>query len=157
MANISRKLTVGETHLCMGVFGNAIDYSAVLIHNYRAYPFQGAETAVTPNGELYFPSGVYQGDFSTNVANAAWLIHEMTHVWQHQQGMWLRARAIFNHKYPYGKLTKDSPGLTSWGVEQQASIVADYFLLTHRAKPENGSGALSDYERIIPFLPGRTK
>lgn len=157
MTNVSRTLTIGEFHVCQGVFGGAINYNLVRIHNYAAYPFQDKKTAVTPNGELYFPAGVYKPDFSVSLADAAWLVHEMTHVWQHQQGMWLRVRAVFNHKYPYGNLSDRSPTLTGWGVEQQASIVADYYLIRHGAKPEEGSGAVSDYERIIPFLPGRSK
>lgn len=87
MPGISRQLTPGELHYAMEVFGADLDYRKVLIHNTRAYFFQPTDTAITPNGEIYFPLQSYKPDFSTGISDAAWLIHELTHSWQHQKKM----------------------------------------------------------------------
>lgn len=154
MTAIARPLSPGELRLAGGMFGTAIDFARVRIHNRKAYFFQPAGTAITPNGEIYFPPQSYQADFSRTVGDAAWLIHELTHVWQHQRGMWVRVRGMLNRRYAYGDLSRAQKAFTSFGIEKQASIVADCFLLRHKARPTRGSGALADYERLIPFLPG---
>lgn len=48
----------------------------------------------------------------------------MTHIWQYQQGMQVFWRAVFNRRYAY---TLGKPFLT-YGIEQQARIVEDYYL-----------------------------
>ena len=51
-----RLLTAGEVVLAKTVFGSTIDYSTVWIHKDSYLPFnlQNANTAMTPNGEIYF-------------------------------------------------------------------------------------------------------
>lgn len=54
----------------------------------------------------------------------------MVHVWQHQQGMWVRTRGFFSWAANYSyKL--DKKRLKNYPMEQQAQIIADYWLL-HR-------------------------
>lgn len=149
--HIRRSLTPGELHHVTQVFGTALDHARVTIHNRRAYFFQPSDTAITPNGEVYFPPASYKPDFSTSVGDAAWLIHELTHAWQYQQGMWVKLRAVFNRNYHYGDLSRSRRPFLSYGIEAQASIVTDYFLLTHRHTPQRGSGSYRDYVDIIPF------
>ena len=148
-------MLANETRAARTVFGSAIDYSLVKIHNTKAYFFQPNGTAITPNGEVYFPKSDYLEDFGIRASNMAWLIHELTHVWQSQQGMWVRSRGMMNRNYTYGDLSESKLTLTDYGIEQQAAIVEDYFRTTHGLKPRNGSGSGGDYARIIPFLPGR--
>lgn len=52
-----RRLTPCEITLSRFLYKNAIDYSLVKVHNASYFPFglQNEETAVTPNGELYWP------------------------------------------------------------------------------------------------------
>lgn len=156
MASVSRDLTAGELAYAQAIFGADLDYAKVKIHNYRAYPLQASDTAVTPNGEAYFPAQSYKPDFAIDVDQMSWLIHEMTHCWQHQKGQWVRLRAIFDRTYDYGDLAVSTRVLVSFSIEQQASIVADYFRLKHGLNSEHGAGALSDYERVIPFPPPLT-
>lgn len=153
---IARPLTVRETRWARTVFGGALDYSRVLIHNSKAYFFQPSGTAITPNGQVYFAKADYLSDFGTRVSNMVWLIHELTHVWQSQRGMWVRLRGMTNRTYTYGDLFKSKLALNDFGIEQQAAIVEDYFRTTHGLKPRNGAGTIGDYVRTIPFLPGRT-
>ncbi len=154
-ADIARPLSDRELRYATGVFGSAIDYKRTKVHNTPAYFFQPNGTAIAPNGEVYFNKADYLPDFGINVSQMAWLIHELTHVWQHQQGMWVRARAISNRTYEYGDLSSSGRTLTSFGVEQQASIVADYFRIYHGMKPTRGSGAIADYIATIPFVQGK--
>lgn len=153
--DIARSLTARELRYAQSVFGVAIDYKRTKIHNTPAYFFQPNGTAIAPDGEVYFNKADYLDDFGVSVSQMAWLIHELTHVWQHQQGMWVRSRALLNRTYDYGDLSASKQSMTVFGVEQQASIVADYFRVYHRMKPIRGSGSLADYIAAIPFIQGR--
>lgn len=148
-----RPLTARETNLARRIFGNSIDYARVRIHSHKAYPFQPNDTAITPNGHIYFPSNVYQPDFSVRPDLAAWFIHEMVHVWQHQHGDWVRTKGMLFRTYKYGDITGTTRSFSSFLIEQQADIVSDYFRMTLGGKPTSGSGRIEDYRRIIPFLP----
>ncbi len=151
--SISRHLTVGELTYARSIFGQSVDYDRVFVHDEKAYFLQPDDTAITPNGEIYFPKPVYQADFSTDIGSAAWLIHELTHVWQHQHGVNVRLQGVLYRRYEYGNLTTEGKPFSSYYIEQQASIVEDYFRMTHGQGPRRGSGAKADYERTIPFLP----
>jgi len=155
--SISRALTPGELRYAMQVFGTALDYKRVNVHNERAYFFQPSDTAITPNGEVYFPPASYKPDFSGSITSAAWLIHELTHCWQYQQGMWVRVRAMLNRSYEYGDLSKSQKSFLSYGIEAQASIVEDYFLVAHGKTPQQGRGAYQDYVNLIPFAVGKNR
>ena len=60
-----RLLTLGEIKLAQSVFLSTIDYSKVWIHRESYLPFnlQDKNTAMTPNGEIYFRD-LYFDDFS---------------------------------------------------------------------------------------------
>jgi hypothetical protein len=150
---IARKLTVGEQTYASSIFGVAIDYARVLVHNEKYIFFQPSDTAMTPNGEIYFPAPSYKADFSTSIPDAGWIIHELTHVWQYQHGVNVRVQGMLHRTYEYGDLSGKGSAFTSFYIEQQASIVEDYFYITHGYGAQKGSGSRADYARIIPFLP----
>ena len=83
------------------VFANTIDYANVYIHNDEFLPFglQNDNTVMTPNGEIYFPKGLYRDDFSNLASQYASLrhlfIHEMVHVWQHQLGYSVMIKGLY--------------------------------------------------------------
>jgi hypothetical protein len=88
----SRPLTEAERNLAASVFGPSIDYSQVRIMRRSWWPFQTRNIAMAPNGNIYFhPKGdLWCSDFGgTHVHRQGLFIHEMTHVWQHQKGIWL--------------------------------------------------------------------
>lgn len=104
---IIRILTSGEISLARSVFEDTIEYNKVWIHNdsYLSAKMQGATTAMTPDGEMYYPDAVYSPDFSSRpipgsyetVARASHLfIHEMTHVWQYQRGYLVKLHGLFS-------------------------------------------------------------
>ncbi|MDB5918741.1 MAG: Rhs element Vgr protein, partial [Massilia sp.] len=51
--------------MASAVFGDAIDYAKVRIHNRRYLPFQPKNCAMTPNGRLYFHRSCFLDDFAT--------------------------------------------------------------------------------------------
>jgi hypothetical protein len=61
----------------------------VRVHNDEFLPFdlQPDNTAMTPNGEIYFNPSRFKEDFSLSTPrDQHWLMHEMVHVWQYQLG-----------------------------------------------------------------------
>lgn len=133
----SRKLTAGETALARRVFGNSIDYDAVTISEGKFIAFQPYGTAMAPNGHLYM-YGCYKDDYSHE--NDRWqshFIHEMTHVWQQQnkvlnpvaEAMKLSLKFRFNYDAAYDYKLDGKKDLLDYNMEQQASLVQDYFML----------------------------
>lgn len=86
-----RRLTENEVRMAKQVFADSIDFHHIKI--YRGIPLiPNANTAIAPNGNIYFPRKHCPDDFTqAGIAYKIWLIHELTHVWQHQRGhkVWL--------------------------------------------------------------------
>ncbi|GAB2612961.1 PAAR domain-containing protein [Novilysobacter erysipheiresistens] len=128
-----RGLTGGEIAMARQVFGEAIDYGSVKIHNHGYwlfFGFQQEDTAVAPNGEIYLPADLFKPDFSLlGPTEQRLLIHELTHVWQYQLGYPIkRVRAVRPHMsyaYTLGLGRK----LHDYNMEAQGNIIADYFTL----------------------------
>ena len=75
-------------------------------------------------------------------------MHELTHVWQHQNGMWVRTRGLFSNFADYNYSLDSKKKLSDYGMEQQASIVADYFILKTYGVAGFIKGIQRDYVRI---------
>ena len=138
----SRPLTEGEKNLAQSVFGESLQLTNIQIVAHRAIL---KDYAMSPNGHIYFNIQNWSDDFSAcSLAKQSWLIHELTHVWQIQQGLAVLRNALFNRKYSYvleqGKL------FLSYGIEQQAQMVQDYFI-----RRELGQDCQA-YVACIPFL-----
>jgi hypothetical protein len=146
-----RPLTPGEIALARLVFGDAIDYARVGIANRKWIFFQPRRTTMAPMGSIHFhPAGeLYRDDFGdAPLAAQGLFIHEMVHVWQHQQGIFLPLRRHPFCRYDY-TLVPDRP-LTGYGLEQQAEIVRHAFLLRHGASVP-GAPSAAALEAILPF------
>ncbi len=128
-----RLMTLGEIAMAKRVYGHSIAYNRVWIHcdSYLPFGLQFKDYAMTPNGELWFRKKMYRDDFSSTQAvieDKYIFIHELGHVWQQQHGQWVRFRGAFSWAADYTyKLDKGK--LTDYSLEQQASILADYWLL----------------------------
>ncbi|HYD19013.1 MAG TPA: hypothetical protein VEF76_11090 [Patescibacteria group bacterium] len=164
-----RRLTAGETALAKTVFGDSVDYARVWLHDRRILPFgfQRREQAVAKANHISFPRSAYAEDFSkeTDAQKQSVFIHEMTHVWQHQNKVVHTPLAAFKetlrHKFNYQKcyLHRLDPAkdLLGYGFEQQAAIVQDYFLLTRHSvtasfknrRLECPEDLLAKYERVL--------
>jgi hypothetical protein len=143
-APTERALTSGELAMLRPVFGASIDYDKVRVVHGKYTRFQDDQTYMTPDDHMYAPGDLYEDDFSrTDPYLQATMVHEMTHVWQHQSGMDMISAGLITFKafdgdygaaYPYSLVA--GRDLTEYNVEQQATIVEDWFLIaTYAAWP----------------------
>lgn len=148
-----RPLTPGEVALARSVFGDAIDYARVALCRSKWAFFQPRGVVMAPLGRIHFhPAGtLWRKDFAdAHVSDQGLFVHEMTHVWQHQQGLFLPLR---RHPFcRYGYALKPGQPLRRYGIEQQAEIVRHAFLL-RRGATVAGAPALAQYESLLPFRP----
>ncbi len=135
---MSRLMTDEEIKMVRDIFGDSLPYSRIRCHR------MVGTTSITPIGNPYFSDNRYCADFSNPPGTeeqrdlAQWVfVHELTHVWQHYHGINVIRHALCISKLPIKYddaynyfLIKDKPFL-SYNIEQQASIVADYWALFH--------------------------
>lgn len=133
----SRKLTDGEIDLAKSVFGDAVDYAAVRIVNGKFAFFQSKHTSMAPDGNIYMAASLRADDYSReDPVTQSVFIHEMAHVWQYQNkilhplktGAKLMLRHAFRYRSAYPYRLDAKKDLTDYNMEQQASIIQDYFL-----------------------------
>lgn len=143
----SRLLTEDENKLARSVFGDSIQLENVrlktawwVLKNY----------AVSPNGNIYFNPADWIADFSqASLGKQSWLIHELTHVWQLQQGLKVIRGAVINRRYSYKVIAGKS--FFNYGIEQQARMVQDYFVRCQLGQE------CDDLKLCIPFLQVQAK
>ncbi len=146
-----RPLTPSEIDLARSVFGDAIDYAPVRLHRRKWAFFQPRGVVMAPDGHIWFhPKGQsYCDDFCASDLDAQGLfLHEMTHVWQRQQGIYLPLR---RHAFcRYGYVLKPGQGFGRYGLEQQAEIVRHAFLI-REGRTVPGAPSLDQYRSVLPF------
>lgn len=145
----SRPLTPGEVDMLTSVFGRALPYDRIRIHACKACFLQPGDTAMAPDGHVYFPPAHHREDFSTApLADRAWLVHEAAHLYQyHALGWNVKLRGLLDRRYGY-RLT---PGrrLQDYGLEQQGAIAQDYYTLRHGGHSRRPY-RLADYDTLFP-------
>ncbi len=144
-------MTSREVALARSVFKNAIDYDKVRIHNRRWWWFQPRRITMAPDGHLWFhpKSDLFCVDFcDRDTALQGLFIHEMTHVWQHQSGVFLPLKRHPFCRYDYS--LKPGWTLKQYGIEQQAEIIRHIFMLRNNVKVP-GAPPLSHYDGILTF------
>ncbi|HEX7781996.1 MAG TPA: vgr related protein [Sphingobium sp.] len=135
------------------MFGDAIDYDAVRIHNRKWWPFQPRRVTMAPDGDLWFhpKNGLFCDDFCTSpMEHQGLLIHEMTHVWQaqHRGRYWL---PLMRHPFcRYDYTLEPGKPFDRYGIEQQAEIVRHAFLLKQGVRLKDRP-PLEVYEAVLPF------
>jgi len=132
-----RNLTAGEIALAKLIFKNSIDYTKVKVHNGKYIFFQPGNSGMTPNGEIY-ANGVYSNDYSRqSTLMKGFLLHEMVHVWQYQLNILNPVTSAiaenishgFDYNRAYVYTLMEGKDLLDYGMEQQAAIVEDYYLV----------------------------
>lgn len=154
MERKKRQLTEGERSIAASVFGTAIDYDAVRLQQRKWFPLQPRHVVMAPRGHIHFhPRGdLWSDDFAAQSLHGQGLfIHEMTHVWQHQSGIFLPVARHPFCRYSYS--LKPGWPFRRYGIEQQAEIVRHLFLLRNQ-QPVPGAPSLEQLESIVPFETG---
>ena len=149
----SRGLTDAEISISRCIFGDAIEYEFVTLICRKWFVFQPRNVLMAPNGHIWFhPDGhLWREDFGeAPLSSQAHFIHEMTHVWQHQQGVNLIFKRHPFCSYDY-KLVPDQ-AFENYGIEQQAEIVRHAFMLQQGVRLA-GKPPLDHYRAILPFRP----
>jgi hypothetical protein len=155
-----RPLTTGEIEMARSVFKDSIDYSRVRISDKVIFPLiQKKGRAMAGHNVVSFPGPSYRYDFSaeTDPVRRSVFIHEMAHVWQHQTGVLHTYRSFmremmkhkFNNSALYRYTLDPARDLTSYGLEQQAMILQDYFLLTRHGLVSSHRRVRSNAERGV--------
>lgn len=133
----ARPLTDGEIRLARSIFADSIDYAAIRIHDRTYLPGLPAHTAMAPNGQIYMAKN-HRPDYAAAPPHMqAFFLHEMTHVWQYQNNIFnpvkeaakLSIKHRFNYDAAYPYMLDAAKDLMSYNMEQQASIVEDYFYI----------------------------
>ena len=128
--NRVRKLTAGERLIVASIYGEAIDTNTIELRRRKWWPFQPHDVVMAPCGHVHFHprSDLWREDFSLAGAVLRGLfVHEMCHIWQSQQGLFLPLRRLPFARYAY--TLKPGKPLKSYGIEQQAEIVARTYLM----------------------------
>ena len=154
----SRGLTEGEISEAKKIFFDSIDYAKVKIHNgeYLWFGLQPDDTAMTPNGEIYFNPKHFVEDFSKKEQEALiWFIHEMVHVWQHQLGYPVKWRGAIRLELDYRYTLDESKTLADFNMEAQGNVLADFWALKRyppRPRAFNERKHINDlslYEKVL--------
>ena len=148
----SRVLTSGETTLLRSVYGSGIDYQRVRIHDEKWAFFQPSDTAMTPNGEMYWPPAHYEADFSTaSLFKRAWFVHEGAHLYQYYGLHWsVIARGMVDRNYNY-TLDPAKTRLRDYGLEEMGDIASDYYTLRVGGSISPRTYALANYAALLPI------
>jgi hypothetical protein len=151
-----RGLTPGEIEMASLLFGGAIDYARVRVHDRRYLPLlQPKNCAMTPNGSMYFHHSCFLPDYSVgNPTVIHWFMHEMAHVWQHQLGYPVRLRGAIRIKLSYHYELREDATLADYNMEAQGDLLADYFALKFLRQPRimrqrRHAHELALYEQVL--------
>lgn len=147
-----RPLTANEIQLVQSIFADSINCETVKIF---AMPFDWLKlnTAMSFGGHIYFPRRFFCDDFTQhNNAMKRWFIHEMTHIWQSQNGfpvlfagvfIFLSGGYFFQAAYRYAH--KINKKFNQLNMEQQAEVIADFFTTLDTAQKNRLSPLLRDF------------
>lgn len=153
--SLARPLTDGEKAMAVTLYGDAIDLTQVELRRRKWFPFQPRGVVMAPCGHIHFHprTDVWSDDFSQDALSLqGLLIHELCHVWQWQQGIFLPLRRHPFCRYDY--VLEPGKPFDRYGLEQQGEIVRHAFLLMRGAAlPDRPP--LAAYRAVLPFQQTR--
>lgn len=102
---------------------------------------------------------IWRADYSSASDNIKWIfVHEMVHVWQstHGQNNIVNGIKIW-HKFDdyddaYNYNLDDSNSLYGHNMEQQASIIPDYWFVLRNLTPKYNRGMRAQLKDYSPFI-----
>ena len=148
-ARHARSLSEGEKALARAMFGGAIDLDRVEVRGAKWWPFQPRAYIMAPMGHIHLhpESTAWREDYAVaEIGLRALFLHELTHVWQHQRGLFLPIRRHPFCRYAY-TLVPGRP-LERYGIEQQAEIVQRTYLL-RLGFPAGDAEAQAAHEAVV--------
>jgi type VI secretion system secreted protein VgrG len=165
---MQHKLNVNERQLLSTVFKQTLPYDSIVckVNTLKTGP---KGNSITIAGTPHFDAEIYCGDFSepSVLKNENYKVsiffHEMTHVWQYFHGIsvWRSAaQVLFDYHFKYGEgypySLRSGRKFSQFNIEQQASIVEDYWRLTQSQPPPyvntDPNPTLSEYRACIDEL-----
>lgn len=153
MKRLLSEFEQGEASL---VFGTSIDFTHVRVVEDAEWPDTVARVAarlfghqppshnaITLGNQMYFPVRLHTNEqpFDSNaISEMAWLVHELTHVWQYQhsgpiyllQALWAQIK-LGPEAYSYGweqglrQALLEGKSLDSFNREQQGEIARHFY------------------------------
>lgn len=129
----TRSLTQIEQKEALNIFGDSINYSKVLVDEHSFIAWLGAKiNRRSGMGVTIFHTINFNQKLKTASGNSdmKWLIHELTHVAQMEYAGSQYLIEAFHAQVTegYGYTLGEKPDLRDYNREQQASIVADYYI-----------------------------
>lgn len=141
----TRNLRNEERDLVLKIFKGKVNPDLIKVHEGKYLgKVQDDMVAMTPNGEMYFPTALYRDNFAD--ANIKKLneqkylddlylfVHELVHVWQHQlkydvkgHGAKIAAQSLgylLINPYKTHRVIKKRNHFSEFNMEQQADIIA---------------------------------
>jgi hypothetical protein len=161
---IERPLTPSEAALLRPIFGETLPYDSQVVHVNEDH-WGGEDNSITPGPVPLMSPLLWTPDYSNPKIPDDWrwnFIHEMTHVWQYYHGvhkLWqfLNMAATggligmdYEGWYPYDLGT--SYNFDDYNMEQQASIVADYYYITIGKDPTLNRGSTKERATYFHFI-----
>lgn len=134
----ARPLRGNEIRMVFPVFRESLDYSRPRVHNDEFLPFglQPNNTAMTPNGEMYFNPSRFKEDFALSTdSDKHWFMHEMVHIWQHQLGYPVMRRGAIRIGLDYEYELKPEKRLGDYNMEAQGDLIADWWAIKFLRNP----------------------
>lgn len=157
----NRPLTASEVALLRPLFGSSVPYSDIRVFDGKFVPFQPDDVYMTPEGNIYAPGHLFRDDFSGDGVSPgikAVFVHEIAHVWQHANGLNLLfegiaelARRGGDYGAAYAYALAEGNDLLDYGIEQQASILEDYFRVRYQGSRP------SSLRNDVPSREARTR
>ncbi len=152
----ARDLTIGEIAMARALFKDSIDYSKVKVHNveYLWFGMQLNDTAMTPNGEIYFNSDKFLENFTiSEKTNQHWFIHEMVHVWQYQFGYSVKWQRVIGIGVSYEYVLSEKT-LADFNLKAQGDLLAGYWAIRFQSLPPvkrqyKYRGDLALFEKVL--------
>lgn len=122
-----RRLTEGEIAVGRVVFDDEIDWPSVRI---AQAPWLGFGAMAPFGGLIIFSKWRAPEDFArAQVGEQGWFVHELAHVWQSTQGMFLPALKLGAlGKSAYAYKPRKIASLRDYNIERQAEIVRHLWL-----------------------------
>lgn len=129
----TRSLTQMEQNEALNIFGDSINYSKVLVDEHSFIAWLGAKiNRRSGMGITIFHTINFSQKLKTATGNSdmKWLIHELTHVAQMERAGSQYLIEAFHAQVTegYGYTLGEKLYLRDYNREQQASIVADYYI-----------------------------